>query len=108
MRGYEYREFIGKSTYVINSEIRFPLIDHLALSFPFGTLETPRMRGALFFDVGKTDRFIADTEWLGSLGAGVELNLGYAPVLRVNFTRATDFSTISAKTEFEFFIGYNY
>ena len=62
----------------------------------------------LFFDVGKTDRFIVDTEWLGSMGAGVELNLGYAPVLRVNFTRATNFSTISRKTEFEFFIGYNY
>ena len=108
LRGYDFREFIGKSTYLVNSEIRFPLIDHLALSFPFGTLETPRMRGALFFDVGKTDRFIADTEWLGSMGAGVELNLGYAPVLRVNFTRATNFSTISRKTEFEFFIGYNY
>jgi hypothetical protein len=42
------------------------------------------------------------------MGAGVELNLGYAPVLRVNFTRATNFSTISPSTEFEFFIGYNY
>jgi WD40 repeat protein len=108
LRGYDYREFVGRSTYLFNSEVRFPLIDHFALSFPFGTLETPRMRGALFFDMGRTDRWLMNTDWLGSLGVGVELNLGYAPVLRVNFTRATDFSTISPKTEFEFFIGYNY
>jgi WD40 repeat protein len=108
LRGYDFREFIGKSTYLFNAEVRFPLIDHLALSFPFGTLETPRMRGALFFDAGKTDRWVADTEWLGTMGVGAELNLGYAPVLRVNFTRATNFSTISPETEFEFFIGYNY
>jgi len=66
------------------------------------------MRGALFFDMGKTSRYIADTDWLGSMGAGVELNLGYAPVIRVNFTRATDFSTISRETGVELFIGYNY
>jgi hypothetical protein len=107
-RGYDFREFIGRSTFLLNNEIRFPLIDRFALSFPFGTLETPRMRGAIFFDVGKVSRYIADTDWLGSMGAGVELNLGYAPVIRVNFTRATDFSTISSNTELEFFIGYNY
>jgi hypothetical protein len=108
LRGYDFREFFGRSTFLLNNEVRFPLIDRFALSLPFGTLETPRMRGALFFDVGKTSRFIADTDWLGSMGAGVELNLGYAPVIRVNFTRATDFSTISHDTGVELFIGYNY
>jgi hypothetical protein len=108
LRGYDFRQFFGRSTFVLNSEVRFPLIDRFALSFPFGTVETPRMRGAVFFDVGKTSRFIADTDWLGSFGTGVELNLGYAPVIRVNFTRATDFSTISKDTELELFIGYNY
>ncbi|UCG50607.1 MAG: PD40 domain-containing protein [Candidatus Latescibacterota bacterium] len=107
-RGYDFREFFGRTTYLINNELRFPLIDRFALGLPFGTIETPRMRGALFFDLGKTSRFIADTEWLGSFGGGVELNLGYAPVIRVNFTRATDFSTISDNTELELFIGYNY
>ena len=108
MRGYDFREFFGRTTFLMNNEIRFPLIDRFALSLPFGTLETPLMRGALFFDVGKTSRYIADTEWLGSMGAGVELNLGYAPVIRVNFTRVTDFSTLSDKTGLELFIGYNY
>ena len=78
------------------------------MRLPFGTIELPMFRGALFFDTGKATRFIADTDWLGSFGAGVELNLGYAPVIRVNFTRTTDFSTISDDTELELFIGYNY
>ncbi|MEJ2720229.1 MAG: hypothetical protein P8181_03685, partial [bacterium] len=107
-RGYDFREFFGLSTYLVNNELRFPLVDRFALGLPFGTIETPRLRGSLFFDVGKTSRFIADTPWLGSFGAGVELALGYAPVIRVNFTRATDFSTISDNTKFGLFIGYNY
>jgi outer membrane protein assembly factor BamA len=108
LRGYDFREFVGRTTYLINNELRFPLIDRFALGLPFGTIETPRFRGSLFFDMGKTSRWIIDTDWLGSFGAGVELNLGYAPVIRVNFTRATDFSTISNSTNFELFIGYNY
>ena len=57
---------------------------------------------------GKVSRFIADTDWLGTVGIGTELNLGFAPVIRVNFTRETDFSSISSDTDFELFIGLNY
>ena len=66
------------------------------------------MRGSLLFDAGRVNRYIYDTEWLGSVGAGVEFNLGYAPVIRVNFTRITDFRTISPDTHMELFIGFNY
>ena len=59
-------------------------------------------------DAGKVSRFIADTDWLGTVGIGTELNLGFAPVIRVNFTRETDFSSISSDTDFELFIGLNY
>jgi hypothetical protein len=45
---------------------------------------------------------------LGTLGTGIELNLGFAPVLRVNFTWPTDFDRIANDTGFELFIGYNY
>ncbi len=107
-RGYDFRRFVGRSTFLFNSELRFPLLDRLSLRLPFGVIEMPMFRGSLFFDVGKVSRYILDTEWLGSFGAGVELNLGYAPVIRVNFTRTTDFSIISDKTETELFIGLNY
>jgi hypothetical protein len=108
LRGYDFRQFIGRTTYLFNSEIRFPLIDRFALQFPFGALEIPMFRGAVFMDVGKVTRFIYDSDLLGSFGAGVELNLGFAPVVRVNWTRQTDFRTISARNRWELFIGYNY
>lgn len=111
LRGYPYNEFFGKTIQLVNTELRFPLLDGLRIVLPFGPIEFPMFRGALFFDAGMTDRNqfeILDTEWLGSVGTGIELNLGYAPILRVNFTWPTDFDTISGDTGFELFIGYNY
>jgi hypothetical protein len=111
LRGYPYNEFFGRTIHLFNTELRFPLLDGLSIVLPFGPIEFPMFRGALFFDAGKTDRNefeLLDTDWLGSLGAGIELNLGYAPIMRVNFTWATDFDTIANDTGFELFIGYNY
>ena len=111
LRGYPYNEFFGRTTHLFNTEIRFPLLDGLSIVLPFGPIELPMFRGALFFDAGRTSRnnfAVFDTDWLGTLGTGIELNLGFAPVLRVNFTWATDFATISNDAGFELFIGYNY
>jgi hypothetical protein len=111
LRGYPYNEFFGKTIQLVNAELRFPLLDGLRIVLPFGPIEFPMFRGAVFFDAGMTDRNefeILDTEWLGSVGTGIELNLGYAPVMRVNFTWPTDFDTISGDSGFELFIGYNY
>jgi hypothetical protein len=108
LRGYNFRQFIGRTTYLFNTELRFPLVDRFALTLPFGTVEFPMFRGAVFVDAGKVTRFIVDSDWLGSFGIGTELNLGYAPVIRVNWTRQTDFRTIAPETRWELFIGYNY
>ena len=111
LRGYPYNEFFGRTMNLFNTEIRFPLLDGLRLGLPFGPVEFPMFRGALFFDAGRVTRnefSILDTEWLGTLGIGTELNLGFAPVFRVNFTWATDFDTIDNDMGFELFIGYNY
>ena len=111
LRGYPYNEFFGRTMHLFNTELRFPLLDGLRIGFPFGPVEFPMFRGALFFDAGRTSRNvfeIFDTEWLGTLGVGTELNLGFAPVMRVNFTWATDFDTISGYSGVELFIGYNY
>jgi hypothetical protein len=111
LRGYDFREFRGRTIHLINSEVRFPLIDRFAIALPFGVIEIPMFRGAMFFDAGQATRNLVDfldTEWLGSFGLGTEINLGYAPVIRVNFTRTTDFDTISTDTGLELFIGYNY
>jgi len=108
LRGYDFRRFVGRRILLINSELRFPLVDRLSIALPFGSLEMPSIRGALFFDAGKAHGYIEDTGWLGSFGFGAEINLGYAPVIRVNFTRTTDFASIAPGTGFELFIGYNY
>ncbi|HSG28531.1 MAG TPA: BamA/TamA family outer membrane protein, partial [Candidatus Krumholzibacterium sp.] len=108
LRGYNFRQFAGKSTLLINNEIRFPLVDGLVLRFPFGSIEFPMFRGSLFLDAGKVNRFIMDSDWVGSLGAGIEMNLGYLPVMRVNFVRRTDFKTIDDDTRVDVFLGFNY
>ncbi|MCP4663139.1 MAG: BamA/TamA family outer membrane protein [bacterium] len=48
IRGYRFREFAGNRTFYANAELRFPLIDQLALpGFRLGGI-----RGVLFFDIG--------------------------------------------------------
>jgi outer membrane protein assembly factor BamA len=65
-------------------------------------------RGALFVDAGTVSGFIYDPGWLGSLGAGIEMNLGYLPVMRINFSRRTDFKSIDSRTRIDVFIGFNF
>jgi hypothetical protein len=111
LRGYGFRDFFGRSTQLVNTEIRFPLIDNFSLALPFGVIELPMFRGTIFFDAGATQRNVNprwDTGWIGSTGLGVELNLGYAPVVRVNFTRTLDFRRIFPNWGTELFIGYNF
>jgi hypothetical protein len=108
LRGYGFRQFTGKHTLLINNELRFPLLDRLLMRFPFGYIDFPMFRGSLFLDAGKVSGFIYDTGWIGSVGAGVEMNLGYLPVFRLNFSRRTDFDTIESKVRIDFFLGFNF
>jgi Tol biopolymer transport system component len=108
LRGYRFREFVGKRTLLVNNELRFPLIDRFVLKFPVGMIEFPLFRGSLFVDAGRVGGFIYDTDWLGSLGAGVEMNLGYLPVMRVNFSRLTDFKTVESDIHVDIFLGFNF
>ncbi|MCK4236923.1 MAG: BamA/TamA family outer membrane protein, partial [Candidatus Krumholzibacteria bacterium] len=108
LRGYDFREFAGKRIIFFNNELRFPLIDRFLLRFPLGHIDFPLFRGSVFFDLGRVSGFIDDTSWLGSFGTGVEMNLGYLPVFRVNFSRLTDFKEIEKGIKIDFFIGFNY
>ncbi len=108
LHGYRFRQFAGTQTWLVNSEIRFPLLDRLVVKFPVGLIEFPILRGSLFLDAGRASGFLSDTGWLGSVGTGVELNLGYLPVARVNFSRATDFETIERDWRVDLFLGFNF
>ena len=108
LRGYDFREFAGKRTLLVNTELRFPLIDRFVVKFPVGMIEFPLFRGSLFLDAGKVSGFIYDSDWRGSVGTGIEMNLGYLPVARVNFSRQTDFKTVSNDVHVDFFLGFNF
>ena len=106
-RGYGRRAFYNRNVLFASNELRFPLIDRLLIGFPFGSLGFTGIRGALFFDVGSAwdDDF---DQFYGSFGAGFRVSLGYLVVLRFDFSRTTDFKTVSSKTDFDFFFGWNF
>jgi len=106
-RGYSRRAFYNRNVLFASNELRFPLIDNLLIAFPFGGLGFSGIRGALFFDAGSAwdDDF---DQFYGSFGAGFRVALGYLVVLRFDFARTTDFDTISPKTDFDFFFGWNF
>lgn len=108
LRGYRYRQFAGKRMLLYNAELRFPLIDRLMIRLPVGHVDFPIFRGSLFFDAGTVSGFVHDPGWVGSLGTGIEMNLGYLPVIRVNFSRRTDFEEIEKGTNVDVFIGFNF
>ncbi len=106
-RGFDRRTFYNRNVIFASNELRFPLIDNLHIGFPFGGFGFRGIRGALFFDTGSAwdDEF---DELLGSFGAGIRVSLGYIVLLRFDFSRTTDFETISNTTDFDFFFGWNF
>ena len=107
LRGYERKEFYGRKLLLINNELRFPLIDNLLIGFPFGRIGFNAIRGALFFDAGNAWEEDFD-QLYGSFGTGFRINLGYVVVLRFDFSKKTDFKSISSDTVFDFFFGWNF
>ena len=106
-RGFDRRAFYNRNVIFASHELRFPLIDNLYIGFPFGGLGFRGIRGAIFFDTGSA----WDNEFdklLGSFGAGVRVGVAQIVVLRFDFSRTTDFETISPNTDFDFFFGWNF
>ncbi len=106
-RGYDRRAFYTRNVLFASNELRFPLVDNLLLGFPFGDFGLRGIRGALFFDVGSAweDEF---DQFVGSFGGGFRVALGYIVTLRFDWTRTTNFRTISRDTDFDFFFGWNF
>lgn len=106
-RGFDRRDFYNRNILFASNELRYPLIDNLLIGFPFGGLGFRSIRGALFFDVGSAwdDDF---DQFYGSFGTGFRISLANIILLRFDFTRTTDFETISESTDFDFFFGWNF
>ena len=119
LRGYpQFGYVVGSRAFMLNQEVRFPILTHLTLGTPFGDLDLPEIQGGLFTDVGKaTFQTSPDRALLGSYGVSFRLALGPLAVLRLDWGRR--FSDggfegygLSADQRdrgfLSFFFGYNY
>ncbi len=106
-RGFSRRAFYNRNILFTSNELRFPLIDDLLIGFPIGAMGFQGIRGVLFFDTGAAwdDQF---DRFYGSFGTGMRVNLANVVLLRFDFSRTTDYRTISNKTDFDFFFGWNF
>ncbi len=106
-RGYDRRAFYNRNVLFASNELRFPLIDNLLIGFPIGGFGLSAIRGALYVDIGSAWDEEFD-QFYGSFGGGIRVSLSYLVVLRFDFSHTTDFQTVSPKTDFDFFFGWNF
>ncbi|HEY8195391.1 MAG TPA: hypothetical protein VIG04_00325 [Gemmatimonadales bacterium] len=119
LRGYpEFGNILGSHAFMVNQELRFPILTHFTLGTPFGDIDFPEVQGGLFVDVGKaTFPTGIDRALLGSYGLSFRLALAQLLVLRLDlgrrFTddhyRGYSLNAQQRQTGFlSFFFGYNY
>ena len=106
-RGYPFRSLVGNRMFLVNQELRFPLMDFLSLGFPFGAMSFSRIKGALFLDVGNVWLDDGFGDILGSFGAGFRVGLGGPLVLRFDFAKqvTNNFSSVEEGIKFHFWFG---
>lgn len=118
LRGYpNFGYILGTRAYMLNQEIRFPLLNHLTFGTPIGDIRFPEIQAAIFADIGQASfRAGDDRGMLGSYGTSFRLALAPLAVLRLDagwrFSQDDPGYGLSAeqrKTRFiSFFFGYNY
>ena len=105
-RGYPYFYFFGKNQALFNSELRFPLLDRVALRTPVIDVDLQGIRGALFFDAG--DAWEIEPEFVGSYGLGARMSLEGYIVLRFDLAQRTDFHSIDPHWNWDLFFGWDF
>ena len=119
IRGYpQFGHILGSHAFMLNQEVRFPVLTHLTLGTPVGDITFPEIQGALFADIGKaTFPSGFDRALLGSYGLSFRLAIAPLAVLRMDIGRRfTDdrYAGYSLNSEqkrpgfVRFFFGYNY
>jgi WD40 repeat protein len=116
LRLYPFLGFVGSRIWMTNVEWRFPIMNGMALAFPFGTIRFPGIQGGLFLDmagIGLKERPITGT-W-GSWGIGFRMPILFPIVLRLDVGRRFTIGNLPtfrlrgfSDTEVDFFIGFNY
>lgn len=106
-RGYGFRSLQGNRMLLLNQELRFPLMNFLALGFPFGAMSFSRIQGALFLDTGNVWFDDDYRDVIGSFGGGVRVGLGGPLILRFDFSKrvSNNFRSLEDGIRFTFWFG---
>lgn len=109
LRGWPRWSIRGQKVWIGSAELRFPLIDEIAL-FPSSVgIRFGGFRGALFADFGSAwdDRYIGT---VGSVGAGVRLNFARMLVLRYDVGKRIELNLQKFQEGFyhQFFFGWDF
>lgn len=109
LRGYDRWSIRGEKMWLTSMELRFPLIDLFYLKFPVLDMGFPNLRGAIFFDSGGAwDKDYRET--LGSVGAGIRINLFNVIALRYDIGKKIEnnYSVFQKGLFYQFFIGWDF
>jgi hypothetical protein len=119
LRGYPYYGYIvGSRAWMVNQELRLPLLRHLTFGTPFGDLRFPAVQGAVFGDIGKA--WFPDEPPRATLASyGLSFRMALAPLAVIRFdmgqrVATDDFAGYSLDVKqrkrgfVSLFFGYNY
>ncbi len=109
LRGYPRFGLRGQKFWMTSVELRFPLIDRIALQLPFMGMSFSGIRGALFFDAGSLwDKTYEET--IGSVGFGFRFNLFNIIVFRYDIGKKIEnnFSRFQDGLFYQFFFGWDF
>ena len=109
LRGWPRFGIRGEKIWLTSLEFRFPLIDELAVRFPFMNLGFFGIRGAIFYDMGSAWNETYETT-LGSVGFGFRFNLFGVLTLRYDMGKKieNDFTRFQDGLFYQFFFGWDF
>lgn len=89
LRGYpNYGYILGSRAWMVNTELRFPLLDYFTFGTPVGPIRFPEVQAAIFADAGKAWFFSAEQRAvLGSYGVSFRWPLFPGLVFRLDWGR---------------------
>ncbi len=119
LRGYpNYGYILGSRAWMVNTELRIPLLDYFTFGTPVGPIRFPEIQGAIFADVGKAWFFSAEQRAvLGSYGVsfrwplfpGLVFRLDWGRRFSDNHYRGYALNPPQTRRSFvQLFFGYNY
>ena len=109
LRGWPRFGIRGEKIWLSSLEFRFPIIEQIAIKFPFFALGFWGIRGALFYDMGGAWDDIYKTT-LGSVGFGFRMNLFGVLTLRYDIGKRIekDFTEFQKGLFYQFFFGWDF